>query len=63
MQAAGSNGAVPGPFIEQAFQSTASMDESQIIPQAASNGHLSSSDEEDHDENLIFLGAPKVRST
>lgn len=57
------NGAAPGPTPanELPFQSTQSMDESQLLPPQASNGGSASSmDEEDYNENLIFLGAPKV---
>ena len=54
----------PVPANEQPFQSTASIDESQILttPQTAT-GSGSSMDEDDYDENLLYIGAPKVTSS
>lgn len=57
------NGAAPGPTSanELPFQSTQSMDESQLLPpQLPNGGSASSMDEEDYNEQFIYLGAPKV---
>ncbi len=57
------NGAASPPTSanELPFQSTASIDEAQILPaQPANGGSVSSMDEDDYNEHLVYLGAPKV---
>ena len=53
--------ALPASANELPFQSTASIDESQIItPQPGPSSSVLSMDEDDFDENLLYVGAPKV---
>ena len=51
----------PHSAVELPFQSTASIDESQMLtPPQSTNGSTSSMEEEDLDENLLYIGSPKV---
>ena len=68
MQAYSDNGAAPAPTSanELPFQSTQSIDESQMLPTQQlpmMGGSGSSMDEEDFNEHFIYLGAPKVNRT
>ena len=51
----------PHSAVELPFQSTASIDESQMLsPPQSANGSTSSMEEDDLDENLLYIGSPKV---